>query len=103
MATNIDIDSDAIKIATATLDKAVGDIPARLTLLLNSVNGLLGTAEGGLFLSQSSPAFQHAYQQFNTSLNQAVAGIGSFSQQFTSIANSVMGMDESIAKAVNGH
>ncbi|NUR58519.1 MAG: hypothetical protein HOV87_07475 [Catenulispora sp.] len=102
MVSNINIDSDQINTATTTLNKAVGDIPQQLNNLLNAVNNLLGSKEGGLFLSQSSPAFQTAYKNFNDSLVAAVQTIGSFSQQFTSIANSINGMDESIAKSING-
>jgi uncharacterized protein YukE len=99
---NVDVDSDQIQAACSTLNAAVGDIPTELTTLLNSVNSLLDTPEGGLWLSQTSPAFQSAYQQFTVSLNQAVAGIGSFSQQFTNIASQIIAMDAAIAKSVNG-
>ncbi|MBS2533445.1 hypothetical protein KGQ20_11745 [Catenulispora sp. NF23] len=101
MVSNVNVNSDDIKTATSQLDSQVAIIIPELNNLMASVNGLLGSRDGGLFLTQSSPAFKTAYQSFNTSLVNAVHTISSFSQQFTSIANSIIGMDQAIADSIN--
>ncbi|WP_431950779.1 WXG100 family type VII secretion target [Actinacidiphila sp. bgisy167] len=70
----------------------------RLTGLKNEVENMLNDE---LVLPQASPAIRDAYQQFTTSLTQAIHGLENFGEAFTSIAKGAEDFDSQIAANFN--
>jgi hypothetical protein len=96
----VNIDYAAINTVVGKLKTAVDHtIVPELNSLKSSVDTLL-TSSGGLHMQKSSPALTTSYQNFNTSLTNAVNGIKSFALQFTNIASQLEAMDNAIAESV---
>jgi uncharacterized protein YukE len=97
---DVNISYDAVQGVSSQLNNAVNNIVPQLQNLQNQVNGMLSQG-GSLWMNQTSPALQNSYQQFNTSLNQAVNGINDFATQFTSITGQMQSMDQQMANSIN--
>ena len=74
---NVQLEYSQIDTVSSQLNNAVSNINPQLLTLKNSVDSLLND---GLFLQQTSPAMQHAYEQFTTQLQQIVTKIGDFAK-----------------------
>jgi hypothetical protein len=96
---NVQLQYGQIDSISAQLDNAVQNINPQLLTLKNSVDTLLND---GLYLQQTSPAMQHAYEQFTTQLQQIVTKIGDFAKQFKDIKTQIEDMDQTMAAQING-
>jgi hypothetical protein len=97
MAPNIALDYGKIDATAAKLKSAKENLIPQLETLRTEVNGLL---DDGLVFQDSSPALRESYEKFNTSLRQAVDGIGSFADTFTSIKDGMQQNDSAMAKDI---
>ena len=97
---DIAIDYTEIQQCSATLTSAVQNIVPQLQNLQSRVNQLL-SPDGGLYMVNTSPALQNAYQKFNTQVTQAVNAIDEFAKQFNSIASGMKSTDVNMASQVN--
>lgn len=97
---DVNISYEAVKGVTAQLNNAVTNIVPQLTTLQTQVNAML-SQDGSLWMNATSPALQNSYQQFNTSLTQAVNGINDFANQFNSIIGQMQSMDSQMANSIN--
>ncbi|WP_405591331.1 hypothetical protein [Streptomyces sp. NBC_01190] len=95
---NVQLEYSQIDTVSSQLNNAVSNINPQLLTLKNSVDNLLSD---GLFLQQTSPAMQHAYEQFTTQLQQIVTKIGDFAKQFTDIKTQINDMDTTMANQIN--
>ncbi|SEO08710.1 hypothetical protein [Actinacidiphila rubida] len=95
---NVQLEYNQIDTVSSQLNNAVQNINPQLMTLKTSVDNLLAD---GLFLQQTSPAMQHAYEQFTTQLSQIVTKIGDFAKQFTDIKTQINDMDTTMAKQIN--
>ncbi|MYT71727.1 MULTISPECIES: hypothetical protein [unclassified Streptomyces] len=96
---NVQLEYSQIDNVATELNHAVLTINPQLMKLKNSVTVLLND---GLFLQQTSPAMQHAYEQFTAQLTQIVSKIEDFSKQFTSIKTQIDDMDRTMAAQIKG-
>jgi uncharacterized protein YukE len=96
---NVQLEYGQIDTVSSQLNNAVQNINPQLLTLKNSVDNLLSD---GLFLQQTSPAMQHAYEQFTTQLQQIVQKIGDFANQFAGIKTQIEDMDKQMAASING-
>lgn len=96
---NVQLEYAQIDAVSAQLNNAVTNINPQLLALKNAVDQLLSD---GLFLQQTSPAMQHAYEQFTVQLQQIVTKIGDFAKQFTAIKQQIEEMDTTMAAQING-
>ena len=95
---NVQLEYQQIDTVSSQLNNAVNNINPQLLTLKNSVDNLLND---GLFLQQTSPAMQHAYEQFTNQLQQIVQKIGDFAKQFTDIKTQINDMDTTMANQIN--
>jgi uncharacterized protein YukE len=100
MADDIALSYQQIAGCCGALNNAVAQIVPELTQLQNQVHGLL-SPEGGLWMDATSPALQHSYDQFNTSLTTAVHNITEFANQFNQISTQMKSMDSQMASSIN--
>ncbi|MEE4543154.1 WXG100 family type VII secretion target [Streptomyces sp. V4-01] len=96
---NIQLQYSQIDTVATQLNNAVTNINPQLLQLQGTVENLLGD---GLFLQQTSPAMQHAYQQFTGQLTNIVAKIEDFAKQFTSIKTQIDDMDRTMKAQIEG-
>jgi hypothetical protein len=96
---DVAIDYATIQTVCGALNNAVTNIVPELTSLQTQVDGLL-QQDGGLWLSQTSPALQTSYHTFSSSLTNPVNGITNFAQQFSSIGSQMKDMDTQMANSV---
>lgn len=92
----IDISYENIQQAATILTNAEADIAPQIKNMQTQVDNLL-TPDGGLWMSQTSPAIQAQYDQFNTSAVQCCQAITSFANMFTSLVNNLQSMDTRMA------
>lgn len=75
------------------------DVKGVLTALRTDVQRLL-TTDGGLFLRQSSPAFDNSYSQFNANMLKTIENIESFAKSWTDIVNQLEKMDGQMKSSI---
>jgi uncharacterized protein YukE len=97
---NINIDYESMKLASQELLGAQEIISPQITSLYTEVDALL-TQDGGLWMKQTSPAFQESYQKLNTSAIAVVNAIQSFSDMFASLITNLSQMDGAYAFQLN--
>ncbi|WP_420036481.1 WXG100 family type VII secretion target [Streptomyces sp. cg28] len=96
---NVQLEYGQIDKVATELDHAVLTINPQLMGLKNSVTFLLND---GLWLQQTSPAMQHAYEQFTGQLTQIVNKIEDFAKQFKAIKTQIDDMDRTMAAQIGG-
>ena len=92
----IDISYENITQAATVLTNAESDIAPRIQNMQTQVDNLL-TPDGGLWMSQTSPAIQAQYDQFNSSAVQCCSAITSFANMFKSLVSNLQSMDQKMA------
>ncbi|KUN18371.1 MAG: hypothetical protein HOV82_19865 [Streptomyces sp.] len=97
---NVQLQYGQIETVSTQLTHAVTTINPQLMQLKGSVDNLLND---GLFLQQTSPAMQHAYEQFTVQLTQIVTKIEDFAKQFTAIKTQIDDMDRTMAAQIKGN
>jgi hypothetical protein len=101
MPANININYDEIStVGTALTNAATNTIGPQATTLNNQVAALLAP-DGGLWLQKSSPALYSQWQTFYTSLQNGVAELTQFSQQFAGIVAGLQQMDTDLSTSIN--
>ncbi|MFF4749205.1 WXG100 family type VII secretion target [Streptomyces sp. NPDC002514] len=96
---NVQLQYGQIESVSTRLQHAVTTINPQLMDLKSSVDTLL---TDGLWLQQTSPAMQHAYEQFTGQLTQIVAKIEDFAKQFNAIKTQIDDMDQTMAAQIRG-
>jgi uncharacterized protein YukE len=97
---NVQLQYGQIESVSTRLEQAVLTINPQLMDLKASVDNLL---TDGLWLQQTSPAIQHAYEQFTGQLTQIVTKIEDFAKQFKAIKTQIDDMDITLAAQVKGN
>jgi hypothetical protein len=99
---DIDINYDSITQVASLLSNAELNISPQISNLHTQVDALLSPdTTGGLWMSQTSPAIQAQYEQFNTAAVQCCQAITSFSQMFNTLVTNLQSMDGSMAYNVS--
>ncbi|MBT0772309.1 hypothetical protein KIH74_25415 [Kineosporia sp. J2-2] len=93
---------DDVATVSTKLHQVTTDTLPRLTAMQNSVNNLL-TDGGGLWLISSSPVLEQKYNDFNTSITQAVNSIPQWANQFDNIVSQLKSLDASIVESANSN
>ncbi|MFF4354442.1 WXG100 family type VII secretion target [Streptomyces sp. NPDC001530] len=96
---NVQLQYGQIDAVATQLNNAVTNINPQLLQLKGAVDNLL---QDGLWLQQTSPAMQGAYEQFTVQLTQIVTKIEDFAKQFTSIKTQIDDMDRTMAAQIAG-
>ncbi|PWI15314.1 hypothetical protein DI272_14915 [Streptomyces sp. Act143] len=96
---NVQLQYGQIDTVATQLNNAVTNINPQLLQLKASVDTLL---TDGLWLQQTSPEMQRAYEQFTGQLTQIVTKIEDFAKQFTSIKTQIDDMDRTMAAQIKG-
>jgi hypothetical protein len=94
-----DIDYDAINEMAVTLTNAQNTINPMISNLQSQASSLL-QPDGGLYLSQTSPAIAAQYASFNSAATQCTEAIGSFASLFNGLVQSLQSMDGTMAYSV---
>ena len=97
---DIDISYETIQTVAGLLNSAESNIAPQITNLHNQVDGLL-QQDGGLWMSQTSPAIQAQYEQFNTAAVQCCTAITNFANMFSTLVTNLQSMDTSMAYSIN--
>ena len=99
---DIDINYEAITQVSSLLQNAEQNISPQISNLHAQVDSLLSPdSTGGLWMSQTSPAIQAQYEQFNTAAVQCCQAISSFSQMFSNLVTNLQSMDGSMAYSIS--
>lgn len=96
---DIDINYETIQTVAGLLSSAESNISPQISNLHTQVDNLL-QQDGGLWMSQTSPAIQAQYEQFNTAAVQCCSAITSFSQMFNNLVTNLQSMDGSMAYSI---
>jgi hypothetical protein len=97
---DIEIDYGTISTVSGLLSSAETDINSRIVILLGQVTSLLTEPDGGLWMSQTSPAIQAQYDLFNSSAINCCAAITSFANMFSTLVLNLQSMDLNMAKNI---
>ena len=96
-ANEVQLEYEQIEATAKQLNETSDHVNPQLLSLKTTVDNLL---DNGLFLQQSSPALQQAYDQFTIQLQKAVDQINDFAKNFVDIKNTVQQLDEQIATQI---
>jgi hypothetical protein len=96
---DIDIEYESITGVAQLLLNAQTDITPSISNLATQVDNLL-QQDGGLWMSQTSPAIQLQYNTFNTAAQQCCAAIGEFYTMFTTLVQNLTSMDQNMAYSI---
>ena len=97
---DIDIDYDTINGVSGLLNSAEANISPQISNLHTQVDNML-MQDGGLWMSQTSPAIQQQYEQFNSAAIQCCNAINSFANMFSSLVKNLQSMDGTMANNIN--
>jgi len=97
---DIDIDYNMITSVANLLNAADSDLNPHITTMYTSVDNLL-QADGGLWMSQTSPAIWGQYEQFNSAAQNCSAAIQNFSNMFSTLVQNMTSMDGKMAYSIN--
>jgi len=97
---DIDIDYGTINSVAGLLSSAESNINPQITTMYNQVDGLL-QADGGLWMSQTSPAIWGQYEQFNSAAQNCMAAITNFAGMFSTLVKNMTSMDGKMAYSIN--
>jgi hypothetical protein len=96
---DIDIDYDTITTVSGLLNSAEANILPQIQTLHTSVDNML-MADGGLYMSQTSPAIQAQYETFNSAAIQCCNAITSFANMFSTLVLNLQSMDQKMASSI---
>jgi WXG100 family type VII secretion target len=85
--------------AATNLSNGKADIEGRLTQLKSSIDNLV---QSGYVTGKSSPAFQAAYDEFNTGVLKTIEGLEGMSQFLKAAAQAMSDTDQQLASAIQG-
>ena len=97
---DIDIDYDTIATVSGILNNAEANISPQVANMHTQVDNML-MQDGGLWMSQTSPAIQQQYEQFNSAAIQCCNAITSFANMFTNLVQNLQSMDGKMASSIN--
>jgi uncharacterized protein YukE len=96
---DIDIDYDTISTVSGLLNGAEQNILPQITTLHTTVDNML-MQDGGLWMSQTSPAIQAQYETFNSAALQCCNAISSFANMFSTLVTNLQSMDQKMASSI---
>jgi uncharacterized protein YukE len=96
---NLNVAYDDMTSAANRLTAGKEDIASKLTDLQTLVTNLVN---GGFITDSASGAFHTSYENFTKGANQAIGGLDGMSQFLTSAVHAMQGMDQQLAKGIQG-